>query len=221
MVLNNFVDKTYIINLDERKDRWETVQIELKKAGLFNYERFSAVKPLRKNLAEEEFNKMRLAGSDKEKYLIACCGVKRSHIEIMKIAKKNRYNKILILEDDVVFHKDTNIIFDKAIKQIEENKLDWDMLFLGAFHKTPFISLSENVCRITRSYAIHAYILKSTLYDFLIANAINSGKEIDVYYADLVIPKYNCLCVRPHIAWQRAGFSDILQGFRDYEVLRI
>jgi len=217
-MIENYVDKTYIINLDERADRWKLIVEELKKVNIDNYERFSAIRPNQADIPKESYRNMRLAGADRDKYIVGTTGERASHVAIVKKAKEAGYKQILMLEDDVEFHAEANTIFNSAMEQIKN--VEWDMFFLGCFHKLPFELITTNVARIKKAYAIHAYIIKSNLFDAIIDNVIQSGQEIDVYYAESIHPNYKCYCARPHIAWQRAGFSDLLQGNRDYKVLR-
>lgn len=217
-MIENYIDKTYIINLDERTDRWNQIVAELLKVGIKNYERFSAIKPDRATIPKEAYRGMTLAGGNHDKYIAGTVGVRASHVEVMKEAQKTGYKQILILEDDVEFHSEANTIFDNAIRQAKNIK--WDMFFLGCNHKKPFDLINTNLARIKRAHAIHAYLVRDTLFDVIIKNVIPSGQEIDVYYYEQIHPNYVCLCTRPHIAWQRAGFSDLLQENRDYKVLR-
>jgi len=217
-MIENYTDKTYIINLDERMDRWDLIVSELSKTGIKNYERFSAIKPDRTTIPKEAYRAMTLAGSNRDKYIVGTVGARASHVGIMKKAQKAGYRQILILEDDVEFHSEANVIFDNAMEQTKN--INWDMFFLGCNHKEPFDLINTNLARIKRAHAIHAYLIKDTLFDVIITNAIPSGQEIDVYYYEQIHPNYTCLCTRPHIAWQRAGFSDLLQENRDYKVLR-
>ncbi len=216
-MIQDFVDHTFLINLNERTDRLETVTKELNKNNI-KFERFSAIKPIRSEIPGKQYNHMTIGGANKEQYVISTCGVKQSHIEIIKIAKDRKYEKILILEDDVVFAENFESVFNLVVPDL--NKLDWEMLFFGVNHVKPWIPCTQNLGKIVRAYAIHAYIIRQELYDKLIVNTVNSGKEIDVYYADDIFPHHNCYCVRPTIVWQKAGFSDILQGYRDYKVIR-
>ena len=43
-------------------------------------------------------------------------------------AKKNKYNKILFMEDDVIFHKEFNSLFNDITSKIDD---DWKILYLG------------------------------------------------------------------------------------------
>jgi hypothetical protein len=49
-------------------------------------------------------------------------------IKIFEDAIKNKYTKILVCDDDIIFHNDFELLFDKNIRQIP---YDWKILYLG------------------------------------------------------------------------------------------
>ena len=71
--------------------------------------------------------------------------------------------------------------------------------------------------RIVKSCAVFAYVIRNTVYNYVIENAINSGAEIDIFYIREIYPIYNCYCIYPRIAWQIPGYSDILHDYKDYQ----
>jgi len=82
--MNRYFDKIYCINLNHRTDRWLESLQEFKKLGIdSDVERFEAheLKPGIK-------------------------GCTKSHYEIIKLAKKNKYKNVLIFEDDVFILRD-------------------------------------------------------------------------------------------------------------------
>lgn len=219
-MISEYFKKAFIINLDNRPDKWKTVVEEMHKVGFKDYMRFSAIKPDLKHVPTQYYNKSKLAGADHEKYKVGIMGCKMSHVEVIKCAKELTLDNVVVFEDDVVFADDAQQLLGTAMKQIDSHNIEWDMLHFSGYHQQPFSHVSKNVARIYATYTTHGYAVKSTLYDVIIDNALNSGKEIDVYYATEIHPNYNCYCIRPPLLWQAAGFSDILQGNRDYQVLK-
>jgi len=207
----------YIVNLDSRSDKWQAVKQELERIGITNYKRFSAIKPNLNDYPAEYYNRFTLAGADHEKYKIGSLGCKLSHIEIIKNARNNNLENILIFEDDVIFREDAQNIFDRAMNQMPN---DWQMIYFSGHHRKPFKLIADNVAKIYATYTTHGYVIRNSLYDIIIEKALISGKELDVFYATEIHPFYNCYCIRPPILWQAAGFSDILQGYRNYKVLQ-
>ena len=100
MKINQFVDKIFCINLKHRTDKREFIKKQCSKYKL-DVTFFKAIK--------------------NKKGWIGCL---QSHLNILKIAKKERLKKILIIEDDCLFLQEPSI-------NNKELPKDWEMLFLG------------------------------------------------------------------------------------------
>ena len=72
--MSHNIDKIYYINLNKRTDRREQIEKELNEFGL-NYERFEAI--------------------ETHGFGIHGCGL--SHLAVLKLAKENIYENVLIL----------------------------------------------------------------------------------------------------------------------------
>lgn len=132
---------------------------------------------------------------------------------IIKDAKKNNYERILILEDDFEFVDDFDIILNRAREQKPFE--DWDMLYLGANHTwSPTKQLSPNILKLYGSLCWHAVALKNTVYDEILSWI--PDEPIDKKAAEVLHPKYNCLAIWPSIIIQKAGFSNVEGKLRDY-----
>lgn len=199
ITLNNYFDKIYCINLDEATDRWEDCVKQFKKYNI-EVERFSAIKP------ETGINNIRKGE----------LGLLRSNIEIIKKAKEANYKNILILEDDFEFIDNFNELFDKMIKLVPEN---WDFLYFGGNHQGGFQMINENVAKIFHTYATHTFAIKNTLFDQLLINLQEENKPVDVYYA-LIMRQCNSYVFRPHISFQKNGYSYINDADTNYDFLR-
>ena len=145
-LLNESFDKIFVVNLDERTDRWETCLKNFKKCGITNYERFSAVKfqsindlditwwnkfrailnpSAHKNWEKNMGDKIKM-----DEYLCGASGCKKSGHEVMKIIKKRGYKRALYLQDDfgIAWEKITTEMLDTISRAL---KLKWDMLYFG------------------------------------------------------------------------------------------
>lgn len=202
-MINEYFDNIYCVNLDRRPDRWEQVKSEIDKHGLI-VERFSAVDGNPNNIEKEPG------------ILDGEIGCTLSHYNIILDAKKRGFDKILVLEDDVVFVDDLNAKFEEFIKQLPE---DWDMVYFGGNHQLPITPVNNNIFKITKTWTTHAYAIKSNLFDVVAELHRQCKKQVDVYYAEIQ-PKYNCYVFKPHLAWQRDGFSDIRNSHMSYPFLK-
>lgn len=113
----NLFDQCYIINLLERVDRRQQMEIELSKLGSSKLSSqvqfFSGTKPTDKG----EFPS------------IGARGAFLSHLTVLKQAQKEQVNNLLIMEDDLSF---TRLLIEKQ-DQIVDNlqSLKWDFVYLG------------------------------------------------------------------------------------------
>jgi GR25 family glycosyltransferase involved in LPS biosynthesis len=206
--VNNYFLEIYCINLDRRTDRWEECKIEFAKHNL-NVKRYPA------------FDGKNLPVIDG--LTPGNVGAIYSHRAVIEHAKNNKFDNILILEDDVEFHQNLNQLFDLYIKELPE---DWDILFFGANHsenniwmRDPLIKISDHISKIIRSYANHCYVVKETAYDLLINSLSKENQPNDVLVSD-VQKELNCYLFRPPLAWQRPSYSDLLEKFTDYSFLK-
>lgn len=201
-MLNTVFEKIYFINLDRRPDRLEQVMAEFEKHEIKNAHRISAVD--KNTLADGP------AGVDRGN--VACA---RSHLQVVKDAKRLGLKNYLVLEDDVVFHPDFNKLLEAWYDQVPEN---YDLLYLGANHNSGVEYVSPNVCKCIASYTTHAYAASANVYDAMIDLWTNQDAEIDVCLARLH-KFYNCYCFIPNLAYQRNGYSDIAEKECDYDFL--
>ena len=188
----DFFDKMFCINLDERTDRWEVCKKEFEKIGILDkVERFSAVKDVDGRI-----------------------GIIKSNLEIVKYAKKNNLNNVLVFEDDVEFiTDDTQGNLQKSLDQI--GKLKWSLFYLGANTHNKLLKIKPNLILIKNSYAVHAMAYNKSVYDRFIRKyrdieRITKHSDIlDVYLAEEIQSKDVCLMTNPMLATQRNDYSDI------------
>lgn len=158
--LLKYVDAIILINLEERVDRFEETQQEFIKVGITEFIHFPAIK-----------NKIGISGCT------------QSHYEIVKLAKQNGYKNILVLEDDVAFEYDKEMfrsILENTFKQIKDNNIKPDFLFLGGNLTTPpdgkfyestmkyHRKIDENLYFLGGCKTTHAYIIYESAYDTII-----------------------------------------------------
>lgn len=202
-MLNKFFDKIFYINLERRPDRNKEIIEELKRFNI-DAERFNAVDSA---LINKPDNWIDNRGS------YACL---QSHLEILKMSKILGYNKILILEDDVIFNNNINDIIELYFNEVPE---DWDILYLSGNHNEhcgySINKISDHIIKCNMTYSTHSYAVDSKMYDYLIEILDNGTKPIDVIYSDIQKVK-NCYSFYPGISSQRNGYSDIINNDVDY-----
>jgi hypothetical protein len=182
----------YVINLEERKDRWENVVNNFKD---FNLIRVDAIKH---NNGEH--------------------GCFLSHKKCIQIAKDKGLKNIIVIEDDCI--KNSEIDFTKKLTNImnflnEYN--EWD-IFLGGCNMCDGNDIikkinynSENFYQMRKGTTTHFMIYNSFCYDFFLNADINRG-PIDVHW-HYVLRAFTTL---PYIAYQYSNYSDIQKRQTDY-----
>lgn len=193
----DYFDAIYCINLDRRPDRWELVKKEFEKMGI------------------EDRVKRFPAFDIKEKHV--WCAL--SHRYIIKLAKENRYNNILVLEDDIYFNKDSAGSLEKALDNLKQVK--WDIFYLGVslcLNDIPYAFRENNLLKIVGARSTHAIAYNSNIYDKLLdclPKDIDSGVKfvqkflaIDAYYSRYCQKVNKTFMPLENICYQQINYSD-------------
>jgi glycosyl transferase family 25 len=189
----------FYINLDRRTDRKEHIETELRKMGIRDFERFTAIE--------------RPPGQG-----IVGCGY--SHLSVLKLAKERQYSNVLIFEDDFYFtvsHDELSRNLETFFKSPISNDYDVCMLSYNLRHfeeclETPFLR------RVKYAQTASGYIVNSRYYDTLIhlyERAIPLLEQTGQHwiYANDVVwkslqEKDKWYCFTQRIGRQLDGFSD-------------
>ena len=209
--------KFYLINLDHRVDRLNNALNQCYKNGIYNVERFSAIKPSIDDVYNCSFINIDKLWKNDINYMIGATGCKLSHYNICKKAllEASNYEYICILEDDVMFEEYIQKYLLKSIKCIEENNIDFDILFLASNlgSKEDAIKIHENLLRLYKGLTTTGQIFKYNKLEKIINIIENSDSEIDNTYRDFCDNK---LCIYPMCVYQNNFRSDILNSESDY-----
>ena len=136
--------KIFYINLDERTDRKCAFEKHMKKYDL-EFERFSAIK---------------------DNY--GAFGCAKSHLSVLKNAKNNNLENVIIMEDDIAFDISPEML-DEKLKLIFDNELDFDV-----FHLSYRYRISEDVKdfdylkKLSYCHYCSCYIINKKCYDEII-----------------------------------------------------
>ena len=222
MNILSFFEKIYLINLDERTDRWEKCLDIFQQYEFNSYERISGVKPL-----EEDFPYL----DQKSRSQLGCS---LSFYRIIKNAYEKQFENILILEDDFYFiysKEKTYEILKNSIENLPEN---WDVFYLGGnimydFSNNPLSLFKEKLFKLNSSYCTHSISFsKKGISIFIdefpseiifIKNIVEDYKVIDVFMAREFCKNNLCFIPNEMLCSQIAGFSSIENCVTDYSDL--
>jgi len=194
------------INLESRGDRKIHVEKQLKSIGLRG-NRFNAIKLLN-----------------------GAIGCSMSHLRCLQFAKEQRWDHLLIVEDDIDFLNPK--LFKTQFDKFLNNQKDWDVVLLAGNNLPPYEETAEYCIKVSRCQTTTGYMVKSHYYDTLINN-IRSGisllmKEpnnhriyaIDKFWFQLQ-QKDKWYLITPLSVVQRQDYSDIENRVTNYSNLML
>lgn len=153
----------YIINLDKRTDRWETIKKQVEELNI-PIERFSAIYPQWNTNISDFINKMEFPFLKKTleghtSYSLGCSGVFQSQLELWKRCSKQE-KPMLIFEDDVTFQ--TTDFFSDLNDILNELHHDFDMIVF--FPNIPLNQIPERIIESKFTYYLKRPIFGAYAY---------------------------------------------------------
>lgn len=193
----------FVINLDRRPDRLESISFELSYLG-WEWERFPAI--------------------DTNSYM----GITRSTLEIIKIAKERNYPRVMIIEDDCSVMPYANNLLDTI--ETEYPNLEFAIFNLSPTQnreiriseKYPLLLDMTNTPEAPEDargiYAANMIIYDQSIYDEMFDISLTGFPSGDFYHAiddytwKFIVQKKQSYCPILPIAPQKAGYSNISEG---------
>lgn len=194
MKVLNYFSKAYYINLDSRVDRKESFEKQIEDLNL-KVERFSAI-------TVEPYTTLKWEDANRH-FKEGCI---KSHLEIVKLAKKQNLDNVLIFEDDCIFSEN---FIQKATNTCNQlyNK-EWDLFYLGCDPNGECIPFSgtKNLRLATKgAYQTHAYAINKRFYNRMLTIDPGNIPNIDIW---LLHEKCIALIADELLVRQSDGFSD-------------
>lgn len=178
--------KVFVINLDHRKDRMESLEVP------FEFERFPAT-----NGSQFSFE-----GSKRMRGHLGCWD---SHRRVIEKAYYEKYPRVLVLEDDCKFTIEDIHELNKYFDELPE---DWDLLYLGGINQDAPEQFSEHLDYAKNILQTHAYIVRDKFIPTLLQTLTNHRWKIDIVFSE-AIKRGRCFICNPPVAIQRESYSDI------------
>lgn len=133
-------------------------------------------------------------------------GCLRSHYGVISAAREKKLPSILILEDDVEFHPDLNVLFGEYVAQLPS---DWDAVLLGGMHLERPQPVSAHVVRLRKTSSTFAWAVRRTMYDAFLD--INRDTMIAVDENNHILQQnFRFYGFMPHLAWVTRDHSDVM-----------
>ena len=166
-------DKIYIINLEHRTDRKDSVIKQLEKEGMMNYEFVNAVNGTDSAILKK-FKKIRKNGSKIGTH--GHLGCLLSHKKVLLKAKEDNVKQFMILEDDV-------ILKDGFINRLNSISLpDWECIYLSAPLEEKKLFFN-GWAKHSKFCTTHAMIIKASIIDYLLDLLKDCDDYIDRIYS--------------------------------------
>ena len=177
--------KTFIINLDNEKQRKKYMEAEMKKLHISNFTFFKAIN------GETELHNysFKLMNNWKDVFknrpiTMGEIGCAISHWELWKYIINNNIEIALILEDDVIFEES----FSETFNKIVDLNMDFDFLYLSRLKLNNTLNLgdeesvNELIAKAKYCFNMHSYIITLNGCKKLTAtNFLNMLVPIDEY----------------------------------------
>lgn len=189
------------INLESRPDRKKHMENQLSILGI-NAQRFNAIKMQNGAL-----------------------GCSLSHLRCIELAKKNEWDHILIMEDDIKFLEPD--LFKQQFNKFLKNHKEFDVCLIAGNNYSPYKVIDNSCVKVTKCQTTTGYLVKSHYYDTLIENyklgienlmrdpSKESSYAIDVYWFALQ-NKDKWYLITPLTVIQREDYSDIQKRSINY-----
>jgi hypothetical protein len=207
--LNSYFDHVYLINISA--DRLHNSQIELAKIGL-TYEVFPATNAYTQTITWNNQN------SGMPGWTVGAAGLVYSTKAVIQDAKTKGYQKILILEDDLVFSQDIKTRVTAAMDIIKNAPLTWELLHFAATDYIGRTWVSEGLAKLNGAWSCQMYAVNSSIFDTYLTELNKVDKPIDLITSGVFHPRGKSYCINPGIVKTVPNFSTIRNAFTDHGV---
>lgn len=180
-----------VINLPQRVDRYEHFKDEVKWIGL---------------------NPFVIDGIIDRP---ALKGIAKAHMNCILMAQERDWDKVLIMEDDIVFQGKEKTIpyFNECLKNLPN---DWDILLGGLYEKSKTTHYNKYWDSVECFCGLHFYIVNSGCYEKLL-----TWDGVSHYDKWLGKQNLSIFVTNKYISHQRDGYSDNSETVTDYNNIHL
>ncbi len=208
--LLELADEVVVVSLPERMDRRNRIvamMAEEKVAFRF----VDGVRVRDEDILPEEIEEVGRLGFKEvgtfEKYLRGMVGCRRAHLRVLERAYADGLDSLLILEDDA--HLETGWLkhYQMALGELP---MGWLQLYLSGSEFRGGHDFSKTLRRLSAAYQTTAILYSKAGIEAALNCLRHSRSEIDHWMGNHLHPFGNCYLIRPSIAYQEGGVSDIM-----------
>ena len=186
--------KTYVINLEKRKDRLENFKLP------FDYKVFLAT--------DGKIEYKNLDSSDRVKSHLGCLD---SHKRLLEQSLTSNVDAVLVFEDDVELCDDFKNKFYEIINSLPQ---DWDLIYFGGWGQVR--KFTEKLNKAIKVFTTHSYLINKKFIP-VILEQLNKKIEYQVDVSFIQIQSQNnCFITNPPLCGQKKGYSDIVNKNTEY-----
>lgn len=205
----SYIDKVVYINLRRRSDRNFRIKRQLESIGI---------------------HKDKIIRFDAIEDPMGVIGCTQSHISVIEMAMAEKWDNVLILEDDFEFSQDLNVATRTNKYLAVLKNMPWSVAFLSAnYSMVRTFKNVDYIVKVDKAWCACAYIVNHDYYQTLIDNfkqglvylqqtKLQHQYALDVYWHSLM-KHHRWLGVYPNIGHQIPDRSDIENKFVDYKRL--
>lgn len=222
MSLNKYFEKVYVLNLHKRKDRLRSIEAKLKRFGI-NYEVFGATDGCAMKAIWEKFNNPYFTTPN---YL--ACAV--SHLSIYRDAIDSGYQKVLIIEDDVLINNNINTLFEKidiphwedlfylGYIPLSDDQTMWNYNIVGVNPNMQNGLFIPQCFSPKNLWGLFSYGITNRLMSEILEIYQNSfPMEIDRYFVNNIQPRGKSIALSPQLFCCQDIYSDNM-GSMQYDM---
>lgn len=180
------IDCIYVINLEERYERWERTQALCKSNGLF-VNRVNAI-----NGWKLDNRTIRRLTTPQHQITNGAIGCLLSHLSILQHALAKEFEIIWVMEDDINFLESPHQI-RPLLKELSEIDPDWDLFYTDIrIHWNYLIKpikqrdyITDNLLRVGRRYGTHSILISKKgmkkIFNYFSSKRFSTPIDIDIH----------------------------------------
>ena len=222
-------ENIFVINLQRRTDRWNHASKQFLKNGfsLSQVRRWTALDAARlcqkdslcfeDILTPRAFSEFRLKSKTSHEQLsVGAVGCFLSHVQVWEEMVREKIPAAVIFEDDLQFVKKFKARFDQTWPSVPR---DWDLVFLGSWHRQKPIKISRHVVRAKNIFLTHAYIINGRAAGQLLKKAFPLEVQLDSYLSSH-FDRLNAFCLKPSLVTQKKFTTDVQIPFTGFHKVK-